>query len=137
MKLLHRQRILGDCFNTLMMFSSLYTSLTGALSSSSAPTSTPSTPPNAEAESSSNPPSDSLASHSDAAETASAPSVPPPEEIESSSAFYRKLVERNKHSPKRLLEIRRRAIEDRPPKEPSPEECCGEACGLECVTTVW
>ncbi|GAA5969358.1 hypothetical protein JCM3765_001279 [Sporobolomyces pararoseus] len=119
------------------MFSSIYSTLSGALGSSSVPSSTPSTPPPSQIETSSSSSAQLAAPPLETPQTVDKESIPPSEQIAASSAFYRKLVERNKHSPERLLKIRQEAVKEKPPKEPSPEECCGEACGLECVTTVW
>ncbi|GAA5901779.1 uncharacterized protein JCM6883_000393 [Sporobolomyces salmoneus] len=119
------------------MFSSIYSSLSGALGTSSVPSSTPSTPPHSPEEPSSL--STSQPRQHQAADSTTSPdsSLPSLEDLATVSAFYRKLVERNKHSPERLRKIRQEAIKDTPPREPTPDECCGEACGLECVTTVW
>ncbi|GAA6009846.1 hypothetical protein JCM11491_000836 [Sporobolomyces phaffii] len=120
------------------MFSSFYSTLSGALGNSSAPSSTPSTPPTpadpSSSVSSSFPPPQPV---TPAVGTPDDPQdSPDPATIAASSAFYRKLVDRGKHPAERLCKIRREAVKDGPPKEPTPEECCGEACGLECVTTV-
>ncbi|GAA5981947.1 hypothetical protein JCM5350_006574 [Sporobolomyces pararoseus] len=119
------------------MFSSIYSTLSGALGSSSVPSSTPSTPPPSQIETSSSSSAQLTATPLEAQDGNQEDSLPTSEQISVSSAFYRKLVERNKHSSERLLKIRQEAVKEKPPKEPSPEECCGEACGLECVTTVW
>lgn len=124
-------------FSENAMFSSIYSTLSGALGSSSVPSSTPSTPPPSQIETTSSSSSQLAATPLEAQDTEPEDSLPTAEQISASSAFYRKLVERNKHSSERLLKIRQEAVKEKPPKEPSPEECCGEACGLECVTTVW
>jgi len=119
------------------MFSSIYNTFNGAFNSSSAPPSTPSTPPVSELESSSPSSSQPTTTLSEDPRISAEEIDILSEHILASSAFYRKLVDKKKHSPERLLKIRQAAMKDNPPKEPTPEECCGEACGLECVTTVW
>ncbi|GAA5879323.1 hypothetical protein JCM16303_003165 [Sporobolomyces ruberrimus] len=118
------------------MFSGIYNTLSGALGASSAPSSTPSTPPPADPTSSSKLADPSTSTPRDDAATPHSDAEPTLAQTVASSAFYRKLVDRNKHSSERLLKIRQEAVKDKPPKEPTPEECCGEACGLECVTTM-
>ncbi|GAA5936947.1 uncharacterized protein JCM15063_000106 [Sporobolomyces koalae] len=112
------------------MLSTIYNILSGS-STSSPPASTPST--------SSSPSSHDVTKDSSPTESTASEhqeTAPSPETC-TSSAFYRKLVDKGKHSDARLAQIRTRAIRDVPPREPPPEECCGEACGLECVTTLW
>ncbi|GAA6061720.1 hypothetical protein JCM10212_004952 [Sporobolomyces blumeae] len=110
------------------MLSSLYNGLSSALKASSAPASTPSTPPSGDAHQ----PRPTTPTRLDL-DCDADPECDP----WSQSPFFKRLVFRGQHSAERLDKIAAAARHDKPPREPAPEECCGEACGLECVTTVW
>ncbi|GAA5971362.1 hypothetical protein JCM11641_008323 [Rhodosporidiobolus odoratus] len=53
------------------------------------------------------------------------------------SGYFQRLLKRGGHHPNRIKEIKRRALQEEPPTEPKPWECCGGGCGLECVVTIW
>ncbi|GAA5991534.1 hypothetical protein JCM10908_005749 [Rhodotorula pacifica] len=53
------------------------------------------------------------------------------------SAFFQRLKTKGRHHRNRIKQIQERALEDTPPKEPDPWECCGGSCGIECVVTMW
>ncbi|BGP37026.1 hypothetical protein JCM10450v2_000936 [Rhodotorula kratochvilovae] len=53
------------------------------------------------------------------------------------SAYFQRLLKRGVHAPTRIQAIKDAALAEDPPREPEPEECCNEACGLECVVSIW
>ncbi|BGP13107.1 hypothetical protein JCM10213_000890 [Rhodosporidiobolus nylandii] len=57
--------------------------------------------------------------------------------FEAESPYFKRLLARGGHHPNRIREIKRRALQDEPPREPAPWECCGGGCALECVVTIW
>ncbi|GAA5849699.1 hypothetical protein JCM9279_001982 [Rhodotorula babjevae] len=126
------------------MLGSLLGSLAGVVSSSTSSTAPSSSSSTAAPTPADSPPAPSTpaapANTSSTSTSAPAPpATPAPAEDDpfSRSAYFQRLLKRGAHKDDRIADIKEAALRDGPPREPGPEECCNEACALDCVVTMW